>query len=641
MKDYVLVFTEGADLYNLEKQLKFFPESYIFRAPCSDDYYTLENCINEALAKGYDSFHWITIREDWAELEDELNKEIKGFKELKVIPATYGKARLSEAANNNTVEIQHSIVVFPYNLLKFQGGKPKWADIKPAGKFIHGFIPLSDAKLFGAQIQQHDVNCDEAYVLAYQYADQFDRNIKTSQFDAIWGGKNEEGAVIVDSRSENAQTPVSIGDPNFLSLVLNKSGAIQQGKILPTEVFIEEDWVEPLQTQAKSFTQAYIRIVGIKGTKTGFKRNQQFINLYHQMENSVMKLSPEEKAKFQNVDYENIPLGGVRQPRTLDSVDNYIFQILQLNNYNVTNNITNNIRQQFTNNNYTQICVANGWQTIGEGIKNALLIDQLQNDVEGTWAEWLIKGGKHAAKMATNAGGYRDEQNQKLANVVAAFTKDPTKIPRPENDPNWSKLSYEEKQKRLDDYQLRVAKSQALMNHLLKKRNDQMLTDKQRDEAFNQQSYQLGSETQIAQQSKQISNVLNFCQTQLENDNLDKGKRDQLEKLRSQARQLLTNLSNSDIHDYSDKDRRDGTEYNSKNLDAYMQLLGLAQNLGYTQGDINSFAKISRKQAFAGTELDKRKRKENEQQKSIEMENIKKNFFALPEYTTLKQQLCL
>ena len=41
----------------------------------------------------------------------------------------------------------------------------------------------------------------------------------------------------------------------------------------------------------------------------------------------------------------------------LNEADNYIFQILQLNNYNITNNITNNTRISFDSHDYYNICV--------------------------------------------------------------------------------------------------------------------------------------------------------------------------------------------------------------------------------------------------------------------------------------------
>lgn len=120
MKDYLLVFTENVDEYNMKKQLRFYPESDIYRYNLTENYDTIIEAAYEAKMKGYDSFHVISMSEDWAEMDFDIKKEIRVFKEVGVIKANYGFKRFKEADAQPT-QVKPIATVFPYNLIPFTG----------------------------------------------------------------------------------------------------------------------------------------------------------------------------------------------------------------------------------------------------------------------------------------------------------------------------------------------------------------------------------------------------------------------------------------------------------------------------------------------------------------------------------------
>ena len=68
-KNFLIVFTEGKDKYNLEKQLKNFSECDIYRYNCKPDYDLLYENAKKAYEKGYESFYYLTESADWEELD--------------------------------------------------------------------------------------------------------------------------------------------------------------------------------------------------------------------------------------------------------------------------------------------------------------------------------------------------------------------------------------------------------------------------------------------------------------------------------------------------------------------------------------------------------------------------------------------
>lgn len=144
-QDYLLVFTKNADHYNMEKQLSFYTESDIYKYNVDEDYDKIVECANEAAYKGYKSFHFITMSEDWQEYDYDMKREFTQFKEVGVIKANF-KKRLYEADQNSqqqnktqqTQQPKKLGVVFPYQLVPKEGGIPKVDYLDALNKKING-----------------------------------------------------------------------------------------------------------------------------------------------------------------------------------------------------------------------------------------------------------------------------------------------------------------------------------------------------------------------------------------------------------------------------------------------------------------------------------------------------------------------
>lgn len=120
-KDFLLVYTKGVDTYNMNKQLRNFTESDIFMLDQEASYYSLVTMAEEAEKRGYDSFHYISMDEDWQDLDFEFKKEFTMFKETGVIPAQFGYNRLREADAATTNQLPQGLIALPFDYIQYNG----------------------------------------------------------------------------------------------------------------------------------------------------------------------------------------------------------------------------------------------------------------------------------------------------------------------------------------------------------------------------------------------------------------------------------------------------------------------------------------------------------------------------------------
>lgn len=201
MKDYLLVFTENVDEYNMRKQLRFYPESDIYRYELQENYDTIIEAAYDALSMGYDSFHVISMNEDWAEMDYDIKKEIRAFKEVGVIKANYGFKRFREAGQ--IVDNRKIATVFPYNLIPLNQKNADLSMEKSIEALLNGAKP--ELTLFINKNKDHNDVSIEASVKAYLSAKGGAGSpafILPKEFDEYGNPKSTTGVSVVQDEKQ-------------------------------------------------------------------------------------------------------------------------------------------------------------------------------------------------------------------------------------------------------------------------------------------------------------------------------------------------------------------------------------------------------------------------------------------------------
>lgn len=704
MKDYVLVFTEGADLYNLEKQLKNFSESKIVKIDGKEDFASLDYCINEAASLGYDSFHFISSFNDWAALDESINEEYGHLIETKVVPAIFHR-KFTEADTQNVSSVitnwsqlpkaPYLISISPFNLLNFN--KNGTSEVKEKVDFLEGLrktvvkneqvlakqryfpiIPSSDMAIYGkAGI---GITADEALSIAKEcesnitYKNSLDKFFANSALiEERQPTQQNEATITQNDMCPSARIQVKLSEQNFVDTVLQrlglfllKTGDTQQNTKVAERpvVFLGEE--DAINIISKQHSQGKLPVYFAKfPSKAGhFNSNMQFAEKLRQANSRIKPISDFSSEEATRLANEDFAFSGAR---SFDNVDNYLFQILMVNNWNINNNVNIDARQ-FTTNIIQNINAQQGWKTIGEFLSKGLLIDQLQADVKDTWADWLISGGKHVAKMATNAGGYRDEKLAQRANMMAAISGDPSKVPHPSDgkyyqieDKTFTEKEFkalpkeqqsqakeigfgalpQEKQKLLlDNYKKKIDSMTAGVNSLLKQQVNSRVAGMRKNDWYSTQGHQIADRVSREEKLKQAEKAFNQCKILLDQDRNSDGnylspeKKRQVLQLAQDSQSLINNIKGTDRHDYSEDD---GT-----NLNLYNQMLDNAEKLGISSLSARTISNsISKEQAVTNKQgLVNKKQNQQKLEPSEEEQLVLYNqFVKQDEYGQLRQLL--
>ncbi len=638
MNSYTLVFTENADNYNLNKQLQFFSESKIVKVNSQENFSALDFAIKEATRLGYDSFNFITSNENWAQLDETIKEEYGHLIDTKVIPAIFKRKfnedtqvvnkpqlvrnaqEIANFINANNKVAPKVITIVPFNLLTFKQGtdsatvdniiseleklekdvkdrvQPTWQKLYAQTRYFP-IIPSSDMVIYGGA--QGGITADEAVSIAKTFSQ--NPKFKGLFEDAKLLGADTDGGNVNQQNSINVENKLS--DQNYVDSLLMKLKLFEQKTAEnpnlkePVLFIVEQDVAKNVFEKAITNGNRNVYYYVIQNTKVAhFTSNQDFINNFNQAYRNIKpanQLAAEELEKLKNQKYSN---------ENFDKVDDYLFQILVVNNWNVQNHVQIDARQ-FNTNIVQNISIQQGWKSIGDMVSKGLLLDQFQQEFSDTQGEWAIKGAKHIAKMATNAGGYRDEKLKNRANMVGALTPDIAKIPHPTqgkyyklDDKTYTEEEYEklpksqrekatqigfqeldhDKQKKLlDDYTQRVNSASSWFKRASQKTIDSKVSGDRQNQWLSTQAQQQADNTSREEKLAQLQKIAGTCQAQLKSPNLTDDRRKQIEGLEGLSKRLITQLQDTNPTDTAESPE------SGYNLTIYNQTMDLAQKLGF------------------------------------------------------------
>lgn len=646
MNSYTLVFTENADIYNLNKQLQFFSESNIVKVNSQENFSALDYAIKEAARLGYDSFNFITSNENWAQLDETIQEEYGHlFIETRVIPAIF-KRKLNEDTQvsnkpqlvRNAQEISNFIkahkaypqviTIVPFNLLTFKNGTDTAivdsiiAELEKLEKDViantqignfkklyalsryHPVIPSSDMVIYGGA--KGGLTADEAVSIAKTFST--NQKFKGLFEDAKFVGDDVGANAAQTQNSVNIENKLS--DQNYVDSLLMKLKLFEQktsensNPKEPVLFIVEQDVAKNVFEKAVTNGNRNVYYYVIQNTKLAhFTSNQDFLNNFNQAYQNIKpanQLAADEIEKLKNQKYSGADF---------DKVDDYLFQILVVNNWNIQNHVQVDARQ-FNTNIVQNISIQQGWQSIGDMVSKGLLLDQFQQEFSGTQGEWAIKGAKHIAKMATNAGGYRDEKLKKRANIVGALTPDIAKIPHPTQQKyykledktltqeQYSQLPKSKREKAiqigfqdldrnmqkklLDDYTQRVNSASSWFKNAAQKTINSKISGDRQNQWLSTQAQQQADNTSRDEKIEQLKKIAGTCQAQLKSQSLPDNRKEQIKGLESLATRLITQLQSTNPTDTQESPE------SGYNLTIYNQTMELAQKLGFTTSNIDN-----------------------------------------------------
>lgn len=396
MKDFLIVFTKGVDKYNLNKQLKNFTESTIFKIDNEPDYFTLYETAKMAYERGYDSFHYLTESEDWADLDFEFKKEFYMFEEAGVIKGNYGKARLTENVQYD-IEKNPMLVIFPANYAHFNGPEMKQGFAQAINSLpnkkhpnLYLILPLPITQ---NQNKSVGLTAGEAFEL----------------FEDITKYK------IKDCFLPNNIRITNLSNPTELVPIVKGKQPIYMG---PTNL------IANLEYTLKNLTQNNIREFQQEYTESFNEYNEDLnsANVNHfEFTNALAKYIDDMKSESLNVplteEDRNI-INNIGNELKNDK-DKYVNQCFNISIYNITNNIdiTNNTQ---INVNITQINADNGMASLGSVMNTLLDVNGNLEATKGTIYHAGIKALQYGAQRAFTQ---RDKFLKAGAEGKAAFNK--------------------------------------------------------------------------------------------------------------------------------------------------------------------------------------------------------------------------
>lgn len=647
MNSYTLVFTENADIYNLNKQLQFFSESNIVKVNSQENFSALDYAIKEAARLGYDSFNFITSNENWAQLDETIQEEYGHlFIETRVIPAIFKRKfnedtqvsnrpqlvrnaqEIADFINANKKIAPKVITIVPFNLLTFNQGTDSAivdniiSELEKLGEEVVGkvgsswkklyaqaryfpIIPSSDMIIYGGA--QGGITADEAVSIAKTFSTK-NQMFKGLFEDAKLLGADADGGNVNQQNSINVENKLS--DQNYVDSLLMKLKLFEQKTAEnpnpkePVLFIVEQDVAKNVFEKAVTNGNRNVYYYVIQNTKPAhFTSNQDFLNNFNQAYQNIKpanQLAADEIEKLKNQKYSGADF---------DKVDDYLFQILVVNNWNIQNHVQVDARQ-FNTNIIQNISIQQGWQSIGDMVSKGLLLDQFQQEFSGTQGEWAIKGAKHLAKMATNAGGYRDEKLKKRANMVGALTPDIAKIPHPTQQKyykledktltqeqysqlpkskrekaiqiGFQDLDRDMQKKLLDDYTQRVNSASSWFKNAAQKTINSKISGDRQNQWLSTQAQQQADNTSRDEKIEQLKKIAGTCQAQLKSPSLPDNRKEQIKGLEGLATRLITQLQSTNPTDTQESPE------SGYNLTIYNQTMELAQKLGFTTSNIDN-----------------------------------------------------
>lgn len=407
MKDYLVVFTEGVDKYNLEKQLKNFNESYIARYNCKPDFDLLYENAKWAYEHNYDSFHYITESLDWQELDLDFKKEFYMFESAGVIKGNYGKSKFYEAdtANNQqgaspqgSKPQKELLAIFPANYARFkqevldadfvQALNQSFADPSFTNKVL--LLPA-----LGSQEAANDksigLSAGEAYAL---FNDVCKNNKINVGEEYLRCGKADGTVDIISSLKFNPQTTTILG-PNDLVTNISRANKVLNGAA----------------TNVNPNLNAYFA-----SYKDSAERNLQFTKALEEYVNNLRNqvdkenLNQNDEQIVNNVGNE---LKTDKQKYVINCFTTAIYN--QTNNIDITNNTNINVH-------IDQINVQMGMDSLAAVTSALLDVEGNLEATQGTIYNSAIQAVRTGARQLFNVGGRQDKFYKDAANAKGALS---------------------------------------------------------------------------------------------------------------------------------------------------------------------------------------------------------------------------
>ena len=103
MKDYIVFFTDGFDKYNIDKQIKAYPNAYIATIDSAPDYDTLKEEARKAKDSGYDNFYMFWEKNSVHSVTEDMKSEFYEFHDTGALPYKYNKKLIEGDIYQNNV----------------------------------------------------------------------------------------------------------------------------------------------------------------------------------------------------------------------------------------------------------------------------------------------------------------------------------------------------------------------------------------------------------------------------------------------------------------------------------------------------------------------------------------------------------
>lgn len=403
-KDLLIVFTKGIDEYNLNKQLKTFKESTIIKINSEPDYFTLYNFARTAYEDGYNSFHYLTESENWAELDNEFKKEFFMFESAGVIKGNYGRARLREGDTNQQTQNQNQqqnqqqsepiLVIFPANYASFNG-----EEMKQGFAQVITTLPQKDPNLYLILPLPQTQNQNKSVGLTAGEAFEL--------FEDITKYKIKDCFLPNNIIATNIQNPT-----NLLGIVKGKNPIYIGPTDLASTLHMKIEELQGIQTsqfnpdpRSDTFNKEYNGNLNNKEIFTN--QLAQYIDTL-KSQSMAEPLTEEDKGIINNIGNE-----------LKTDKDKYVNQCFNISIYNITNNIdiTNNTQ---INVNIVEINAENGMAALGQAM-NALL--DVNGNLEATQGTIYNAGIRALQYGAQRTFTQRDKFLKAGAEGKAAFNK--------------------------------------------------------------------------------------------------------------------------------------------------------------------------------------------------------------------------